>query len=402
VVADIGIDDLNVYGSTLLITATDIAAARDTPPARVAQWRLGRRSLIPPYEDPVTLAVNAAKPLVDDYGAGAFGVLLVASESGLDYSKPLSSYVHEYLGLPERCFHTEIKHACFAGTAALLLAADWVRADPRRKALVVTTDLSRRLFGHPAEAAEGMGATAMVVSARPRVLALDGAQGFASKEIYDVARPTHRLIIVDSELSLSAYLDLAESSWSHYRSQEKAASYDELDYIACHTPLAPLVQQAHMLFAEESTSDLRVADLFERKVAPSLRYCQEIGNTFSGCLYVALAGLIDAIPDTASGRRIGLYSYGSGSCAAFFSGVLGVGAKSRIARHRVSARLSERRRVDVSTYEYLVERIEQSLTAEDFEPDTKAIDNHFEDAYAGRRSLTLAGIKGYYRSYQWS
>ncbi|MGP4028716.1 hydroxymethylglutaryl-CoA synthase family protein [Actinomadura sp. 3N407] len=399
---DIGIDDLNVYGSTLTISASDIADARGTPRKRLAQWRLDGRSLVPPYEDPVTLAVNAARPLVDDHGAAGFGLLLVASESGLDYSKPLSSYVHEFLGLPGRCVHTEIKHACFGGAAALLLAADWVHANPGGKALVVATDLSRRLFGHAAEAAEGMGATALVVSAEPRILALDAAKGYASQEVYDVARPTHTHTIVDAELSLSAYLDLAESAWSDYRRQDGAAAYDDLDHLACHTPLAPLVQQAHQLFAEESAADLPSAEQFERKVAPSLRYCQKIGNTFSGCLFVALAGLIDGVPDAGAGRRIGLYSYGSGSSAAFFSGVLRAGAGARLARHGISSALAARRAVDVGTYERLVHDIEQSLTAEDYEPDTGAVGNHFEESYAGRDSLILAGVKGYYRTYQWS
>ncbi|TDD92923.1 3-hydroxy-3-methylglutaryl-ACP synthase [Actinomadura darangshiensis] len=399
---DIGIDDLNVYGSTLVIDAADIAAVRGTPMKRLTQWRLDSRSLVPPYEDPVTLAVNAARPLVDEHGASDFGLLLVASESGLDYSKPLSSYVHEFLGLPGRCVHSEIKHACFGGTAALLLAADWVRANPHAKALVVTTDLSRRLFGHAAESAEGMGATALAVSAEPRVLGLDAARGFASKEIYDVARPTHIHTVVDSELSLSAYLDLAEIAWSDYRRQDGAAAYDDLDHLAFHTPLAPLVQQAHLLFAEESSADVPPAEQFERKVAPSLRYCQKIGNTFSGCLFVALAGLIDDAPDADTGRRIGLYSYGSGSSAAFFSGVLRPGARARLARHDISSALTARRRVDVRTYERLVEDLEQSLTAEDFEPDTGAIVNHFEESYAGRNALVLSGVKGYQRSYQWS
>lgn len=398
----IGIDDLNVYGSTLMITAADIAAERGTPRKRLTQWRLDSRSLVPPYEDPVTLAVNAAKPLVDDHGPAEFGLLLVASESGLDYSKPLSSYVHEFLGLPDRCVHTEIKHACFGGTVALLLAADWVRANPGGKALVVTTDLSRRLFGHAAESAEGMGATALVVAAEPRILTLDAARGYTSREVYDVARPTHTHTVVDSELSLSAYLDLAESAWFDYRRQDGAASYDDLDHLAFHTPLTPLVQQAHLLFAEDSGSESPAAEQFERKVAPSLRYCQKIGNTFSGCLFVALAGLVDGVPDADAGRRVGLYSYGSGSSAAFFSGILRPGATARTSRHGISSALAARRRVDVGTYERLVGDIEQSLTAEDYEPDTRAVDDHYEESYAGRKSLVLARVTGYRRSYAWS
>src|SRR5262245_46848700 len=114
----IGIDDLNVYGSTLAVSAVDIARARGTPERAVTSIGLLRRSLPPSFEDPVTLAVNAALPLV---AGSPIELLVVATESGLDFAKPLGSYVHRYLALPGTCRHVEMKHACYAGTAGLHL-----------------------------------------------------------------------------------------------------------------------------------------------------------------------------------------------------------------------------------------------------------------------------------------
>jgi 3-hydroxy-3-methylglutaryl CoA synthase len=274
----IGIDDLNVYGSTLAVEAEDIVAARGFLIGRAQSLKLLRRSLPPSFEDPVTLAVNAAKPLVDALGPDAFGLLLVATESAIDYAKPVSSYVHRYLGLPDSCFHLETKHACFAGTGALHLAADWVRARPERRALVVTTDMVRTLFGHPAEPAEGAGSTAMVVACEPRLLELEGWAGFAAREVYDVTRPTPTLELVHAELSLAAYLDLLESAWEHYRAIACAPAYEALDYLVFHTPLIPLVEQAHRLLMDSEAVEGPDDVLFERKVGPSLRYCRELGN----------------------------------------------------------------------------------------------------------------------------
>src|ERR1041384_1942559 len=107
----VGIDDLNVYGSTLSIDHASVGAARGPSEKELRLVDFTRRSVTPPYEDAVTLAVNAAHPLVESAGRDAFELLIVATESGVDFGKPLSAYVHQYLGLPTRCRNVELKHA---------------------------------------------------------------------------------------------------------------------------------------------------------------------------------------------------------------------------------------------------------------------------------------------------
>jgi 3-hydroxy-3-methylglutaryl CoA synthase len=134
-----------------------MAAARGLTERDLLTVEFRRRSVLPPWEDPVTLAVNAARPLVESAGRGSFEMLIVATESGVDYGKPLSAYVHRYLGLPTRCRNVELKHACYAGTAAIQLATAWVRSEGAtgKKALVVMTDVARRHFGDPGELTAG-------------------------------------------------------------------------------------------------------------------------------------------------------------------------------------------------------------------------------------------------------
>src|SRR5512134_127817 len=118
----VGIDDINIYGSTLAIDHAAIASARGLSEKELLAVEFERRSVTPPYEDTVTLGVNAAQPLVDAAGREAFELVIVATESGVDYGKPLSAYVHHHLGLGTRCRNFEVKHACYAGTAAVQLA----------------------------------------------------------------------------------------------------------------------------------------------------------------------------------------------------------------------------------------------------------------------------------------
>ncbi len=408
---DAGIDDLNLYGATLAVDATEIAAARGTPERDIRRLKLLRRSLAPAFEDPVTLAVNAARPLVADAaGPGAFELLLVATESGVDYGKPLSSYVHKYLGLPQRCRNVEVKHACYAGTAALQMATAWVRSGAARgkKALVVMTDMARRLFGDPAEPAEGAAAVALTVAASPRVLALEPRSGYASREVYDVTRPTPTLERANAGLSLGAYLDLLEAVWAQYREGlgDGATLEGHFQRLAYHTPIVPLVEKAHRILVESEREDAtaeEIAASFERLVAPSLRHCREVGNIYSGSLYAALAGHLSApAPALAPGARIGLYSYGSGSCAELFGGLVGEAAREVVAARRIGERLAERRPASFAEYEACVVENERAQTLADYEPDRDAPRGLYEAAYRGRDLLVLESVRDHYRSYVWS
>lgn len=68
-------------------------------------------------------------------------MVITATESGLDFGKSLSTYIHAHLGLSRRCRLFEVKQACYGGTAALQMAANFVAAQvsPGAKALVIAT-----------------------------------------------------------------------------------------------------------------------------------------------------------------------------------------------------------------------------------------------------------------------
>ena len=404
----VGIDDLNVYGSTLAVGFDAIAAARGRAAHELQATGFARRSVTPPYEDAVTIAVNAAHPIVEAAGRDAFGLLLVATESGVDYGKPLSAYVHRHLKLHTHCRNVEVKHACYGGTAAVQLATAWVRsagARPR-KALVVMTDLARRHFGDPAELTAGSGAVAMAIAAEPRVLAIDPESGSAGREVYDVARPTATTEWGDAVLSLSAYLDLLEEAWSDYR---RAAGGDagldqRFDYVLYHTPLVSLVREAHQLLLEADDPDrsrAAVAESFDRMVRPALRYARELGNTYSASVYTLLTGLSDDPAAATAGARVAIYSYGSGSCAEIYAGRLSAEAGATTARHRISSHLAERAVVDVDLYERLVRETDMMQVAPDYEPSRAFVPGHFERGYAGRARLVLQRIQNHHRRYEW-
>jgi 3-hydroxy-3-methylglutaryl CoA synthase len=297
----------------------------------------------------------------------------------------------------------EVKHACYGGTASLQMASAWVRsqAAPGKKALVVTTDLPGNQFGQPAELTPGTGAVALSVSAEPRVLALDLASGYAAREVYDTARPTATGHWVDEVLSLGAYLDLLELSYAHYRSQRGDVPLaDDLDHLVYHMPLESLVRKAHeILLGESGSGNGDAGHSFDRMVAPSLRYCEETGNIFSGTLYAGLAALIDSDPGPRPGARVGLYSYGSGSCAEFFAGTVAASARSVVGARRIGSRLAARRRLSMADYERIVLEREAKALCPEFTPERDTPAGHYEEAYRGSGLLVLESVKDYYRRY---
>ena len=314
--------------------------------------------------------------------------------------------MHRHLGLGSRCRNLDVKHACYGGTASLQLAASWVRGGlaPGRKALVVTTDVPGNQFGEPAELTPGTGAVALSLAVEPRVMVLDDAAGYSALEVYDTARPTSTGHWVDEVLSLGAYLDLLEGAYAHFREQVPARALDQdLDHVVYHMPLESLAHKAHGVLLEahgdEPDADA-VARSFERMVRPSLSYCSETGNIFSGTLYAGLASLVDS--QRPAGTRVGLYSYGSGSCGEFFAGILGADAAATVGARRIADHLRARRALTIDEYETIVRQREAVIDVAHWTPARDLPPGHYEEAYAGRRRLVLDSVKDFYRRYSWS
>src|SRR3978361_1603252 len=124
-----GIEALNVYAGLACISVPAMFAGRGLDQAPTPNIAMSQRSVGLPFEDPVTNAVNAARPLLDrldEQARGAVAGVITSTESGLDLSKPVASYVHEYLGLSRNCRLLEVKQACYGATCALQLAAGFL------------------------------------------------------------------------------------------------------------------------------------------------------------------------------------------------------------------------------------------------------------------------------------
>jgi polyketide biosynthesis 3-hydroxy-3-methylglutaryl-CoA synthase-like enzyme PksG len=356
--------------------------------------------------------VNAAKPLVDQLTfdeRSRIEMIVTATESGVDFGKSLSTYIHDYLGLSRNCRLFEIKHACYAGTAALQMALNLVAANgsPGAKVLIVATDIAKAAVkGSYVEPSQGAGAVALLVSDQPDIMEVDfGANGYYSYEVMDSCRPTPEIETGDSDLSLVAYLDCLENSFKAYADRVDGADFLEtFDYLAFHTPFPGMVKGAHRMMMRKlkglpaSKSD---AD-FEQRVAPSLSYCVEVGNIYSATLYLALCGLVDTA-DLQTAKRVGLYSYGSGCCSEFFSGVVGPGSKNKLAQLEKQLSLETRHELAMDEYDSLLDLgLEWGFGVKNKEVNISTFQQIYDRTIGGQGLLMLRQIKDYHREYYWS
>ena len=414
----VGIEAMNVFGGSAFVEVIELARHRELDDTRFQNLMMHQKAVALPVEDPVTFGVNAAWPIVaslTEAERDRIEMLVTCTESGIDFGKSLSTYIHHYLGLHRNCRLFELKQACYAGTAGFQAAVNFVlsQVSPGAKALVVTSDISRFsvVDGNVAETdwsfvepSSGAGAVAILVGESPTVFAADpGANGYYGFEVMDSCRPIPDSEAGDSDLSLMSYLDCCQQSFEEYRRRVEGTDYrTTFRFLAFHTPFGGMVKGAHrtMMRRIAKAPPAEIEADFDARVAPGLRYCQRVGNIMGGTVFLALASIIDNAA-VSSPVRTGCFSYGSGCCSEFFSGVVSPAAPQRQRSFAIGRHLDERHRLTIQEYEDVLHSgdcvkfgtRDRDLDAEPFRP-WLAHSN-------GDRRLLLKRIRQFHREYEW-
>lgn len=415
----VGIEAMNAFGGTAYLDVMELARHSHLDTARFENLLMKEKAVALPFEDPITYAVNAAKPLIDALTAAErdrIELLITCTESGIDFGKSMSTYIHHYLGLNRNCRLFEIKQACYSGTAGFQMAAGFImsQASPGAKALVIATDISRFMAVDAGEAltadwsfaepSAGAGSVAMLVSDRPYVYQIDvGANGYYGYEVMDTCRPVPDSEAGDSDLSLMSYLDCCEQAYGEYSKRVAGADYrTTFDYLAFHTPFGGMVKGAHrtMMRKMAGAKPAEIEDDFRQRVLPGISYCQRVGNIMGATVFLSLASTIDqGMFDTP--KRIGCFSYGSGCCSEFYSGVVTAEGQQAQRRFDIGRQLNGRYALSMEEYDSLY-----AYSADlRFGTRNAAIDrNILPGALAhggGTPRLVLSGIREFHREYEW-
>lgn len=414
----VGIEAMNIFGGTSVLDVATLAAHRNLDNARFDNLLMKQKSVALPYEDPITYAVNAAKPIVDalsDDEKSRIEMVITCSESSFDFSKSMSTYLMDLLGLNRNCRLFEVKNACYSGVAGLQNAVNFVLSgvSPGAKALVVATDIARFMVEEGgdalsadwsfAEPSSGAGAVAMLVSDKPYIFQIDvGASGYYGYEVMDTCRPSADSEAGDSDLSLLSYLDCCENAYREYAKRVSGTHYaDSFQFLAFHTPFGGMVKGAHrsMMRKFAKAKPKAAAEDFERRVTPGLNYCQRVGNIMGATAMLSVASTIDNAKFDAP-QRIGIFSYGSGCCSEFFSGTMSKESQQRLNQMKIAETLDNRYQLSIEEYEdILVRSADLKFGTRNLELDESYIKG--ARSALGRPVLLLAKIDEFHRQYQW-
>jgi hydroxymethylglutaryl-CoA synthase len=375
----VGIEAISFEVPENYVDVAELAQARGVDPAKFVQGLGQNQMAVPtPCEDTVALAAEAGLRLLRDYKIDPkeISLLIVGTETGIDHSKPVASYVHHILELSNNCRVYETKHACYGAMAGLTTAMHYVLSGKAKgkKALVIASDIARYGRGTPGEPTQGAGSVAMLISDRPRLVEFDAmVEGFFSKQVMDFWRPLYsKEAFVDGHFSIQCYLDALTGSYKAYqRSSLEEGLFRSLaqfnqNFAAnlYHVPFVKMAQKAHQRileieagaeFEKESPEAVKAKEDYIQNVAPYLDLNSKVGNIYTGALFLSLINYLESRGKDHAGQRFSLFSYGSGCVSEFMSGRVGEGAIEVRSLHSYKTQLDGRKQVRISRYEEILD-----------------------------------------------
>ena len=347
---NIGIDKIGFYTPHTFIDMVKLAEARGVDPAK---YTIGigqeQMAVSPVTQDSVTLAANAALRILDKEDLEKIDLVIFGTESGIDSSKAGAVYVHDLLGIQSSARSIEIKQACYGATAGIQLARGHIALHPESRVLVLGSDISRYGLGSSGEVTQGAGAVAMVISADPRILTVGDQSAYLTNDIMDFWRPTYSdTAYVDGKFSNEQYIAFFLNTWEQFKSLTNMTIAD-FEAMCFHLPYTKMGMKAMREIFDEGTEEdqKRLTEHYQKSTV----YNKNVGNIYTGSLYLSLISLLENDDSLKSGDRIGLFSYGSGAVGEFFTGTLQPTFREALSEADHKNLFAEREEVSIAKYE---------------------------------------------------
>lgn len=336
----IGIDKIGMHIPKYYLDIKELAQKRGVDPNKfLIGLGQSKMSITPVTQDIVTMGAMASEKILDIEDKKNIDMIIVGTETGVDQSKSASAFIHSLLGINEFCRSIEIKQACYGATAALQLAKNHIEKNPNSKVLVIASDIAKYGVATSGESTQGSGAVAMLVTKDPRILEIQNESVCYTEDVMDFFRPNNSIFaIANGKLSQDTYLLSLDKVYNEF---EKRYGNKEYDAICFHIPYPKLGLKGLMRINKEELLT---------KFNDSIKYNKEIGNIYTGSLFLSLISLLDN-SNLKENAIIGLYSYGSGAVSEFFTMKLVKGYEKYLRKEENQEMLSNRIKISVSEYE---------------------------------------------------
>lgn len=382
----VGIDKISFFSPDEYIDLVELAQKRAVDPNKfIIGIGQTQQAVIPPTQDAVTMAANAADQMLTAQDRAELSMIIFATESGIDNSKSGAIYLQNLLGINKYIRTIEVKQACYGGTYGLMLARDYVSLNPGAKVLVVASDIARYGLATPGEVTQGGGAVAMLVTEQPSILSLERDSQFMSQDMMDFWRPIYASEArVDGHFSQDLYRDFFKELWQRYK-EASGLKINDFKAFVFHLPYTKQGLKALRDILPEASEAQAAALLAEFEA--SRVFNKRIGNLYTGSLYLSLLSLLKNSDDLVAGDRLGLFSYGSGAEGEFFSGILQPNFKAGLVSDQVETLLAKRRKLTIEAYE---QNFKTALTGST---------DRYIDSQQDAAKFVLIGLKNEQRQY---
>ncbi len=411
----VGIDAIQFDVPKLYLPIPELAEQRNIEPDKLTKGLgLQKMSILDVSQDVITLGANALLKLIqqEQLQLDEIAKIYVGTESGVDNSKPVASYIIELienkLGTKafQHCDVVDLTFACIGAVDALQNCVDFIRLHPTKKAIVIATDFAKYDLNSTGEYTQGAGAVAMVVAANPKIIAFSTETGVATSGVFDFFKPKQTLLksvitgndsnenwfdVLETEITLvkdqpvydghysnTCYIDRITAAYDHYKkeSQQSGILFNDWAFIFMHLPYCfqgrrtfieiyaqenqHLLEQTAGENTKEKIKGLAKSQAYQKLVAEKI-YPTEIasgavGNLYTGSIFL---GMLSALYYAAtnekqlSNEKVGFIAYGSGSKSKVFEGTLQKEWKAQIGKTKLFEQLELRTAVDFKTYERL-------------------------------------------------
>jgi hydroxymethylglutaryl-CoA synthase len=342
-----GIDSIAFDIPQLYVPITTLAENRNIEADKLIKGLgLHKMSFLDVHQDVVTMASNSALKLIrqENLNPKEINRIYVGTESGVDSSKPVASYVlsnlENVLGKESflNCDVVDLTFACIGAIDALQNCLDYIRLNPTKKAIVIASDNAKYDLNSTGEYTQGAGAIAMLITAEPRILSFSNEVGISTQGVFDFFKPRRTVnkeevlqlennpewnSVLESEISIykeqpvfdgqysnQCYINRISEAYEHYKSESNQSGkvYENWTNILMHLPYCFQGRRTFIeIFAKENPDllDTQVGEttkdkikalakspeylaLVNDKILPSEIASGQIGNIYTGSIFLGL------------------------------------------------------------------------------------------------------------------
>ena len=423
---NVGIDSITFDIPKLYLPISTLAENRNIEPEKLIKGLgLHKMSFLDVHQDVVTMASNAALKLIQQENLNPSEIhrIYVGTESGIDSSKPVASYVISNLESHfgdagfRNCDVVDLTFACIGAIDALQNCLDYIRLNPTKKAIVIASDNAKYDLNSTGEYTQGAGAIAMLISANPRILSFSHEVGVATEGVFDFFKPRRHFTkeealqlkqnpewngvleneiaiykeqpVFDGQYSNQCYINRICEAYEHYKSEsnQNGKIYENWTNILMHLPYCFQGRRTFIeIFVKENSELLEtqigetIKDkiktlakspeylaLVNEKIVPSEIASGQVGNIYTGSIFL---GLVSTLcyhfqeKSDLTNHKFGFIAYGSGSKSKVFEATVCSNWQHQIEKVKLFETLDERTSIDFETYERLHKKEEkQSILA---------------------------------------